>query len=166
MWSVVHTNANHEAQVAKFLALHDLEVYAPRFAPAGHTRPGSVRDRRQRWVFPGYLFVRVPPEFGRWDLIHWAPGVRRVLSTDGSPSLIANGVVDRLRQRLAEPMPARRHARFTAGQPVVIERGPLAMVDAIFDRDLNTAERVQVLVRLLGRSMPVAVDAAILRSVG
>jgi len=154
MWSVVHTNANHEAQVAKFLALHDLEVYAPRFAPGGRTRPGSVRDRRQHWVFPGYLFVRVPPAFARWDLVHWAPGVRRVLSADGSPSVVA------------APMTARRHVRFTTGQPVVIERGPLAMVDAIFDRDLNTSERVQVLVRLLGRSMPVVVDAAILRPAG
>ena len=166
MWSVVHTNANHEAQVAKFLALHDLEVYAPRFAPAGRTRPGSVRDRRQHWVFPGYLFVRVPPAFARWDLVHWAPGVRRVLSADGSPSVVADGVIDRLRLRLAAPMTARRHVRFTTGQPVVIERGPLAMVDAIFDRDLNTSERVQVLVRLLGRSMPVVVDAAILRPAG
>ena len=32
MWNVVHTNANHEAQVAKFLALHDVEVYV------GHLR--------------------------------------------------------------------------------------------------------------------------------
>ena len=55
---------------------------------------------------------------------------------------------------------------FTPGQPVVIERGPLAMVDAIFERELNTSERVQVLVRLLGRSMPIAVDAASLRPAG
>ena len=104
--------------------------------------------------------------FARWDLVHWAPGVRRVLSADGSPSVVADGVIDRLRLRLAAPMTARRHVRFTTGQPVVIERGPLAMVDAIFDRDLNTSERVQVLVRLLGRSMPVVVDAAILRPAG
>ena len=94
MWNVVHTNANHEAQVAKFLALHDVEVYAPRFAAAARTRSGSVRDRRQRWVFPGYLFIRVPARFDRWDLVQWAPGVRRVLSTGGSPDTLVDGVID------------------------------------------------------------------------
>ena len=166
MWNVVYTNANHEAQLAKFLTLLDLEVYAPRFAPKARTRPGSVRDRRQLWVFPGYLFIRVPPRFDRWDLVQWAPGVRRILSTDGSASTLADDVIERLRLRLAGPMPARRRPRFRPGQPVVIECGPLAMVDAIFEKDLNTSERVQVLVRLLGRSMPVAIDAAILRPAG
>jgi len=108
----------------------------------------------------------VPPQFGRWDLVQWAPGVRRVLSTGGSPDALADGVIDRLRLRLAGRPPARSRPMFTPGQPVVIERGPLAMVDAIFERELNTSERVQVLVRLLGRSMPIAVDAASLRPAG
>jgi transcriptional antiterminator RfaH len=163
MWNVVHTHAHHEAQVATFLRLQGAEVYAPQFAQPKGVRAGSVRDQRRRWVFPGYLFIKLPPSFDRWDLVHWAPGVRRVLTQDGSPSSLGDAIVDRLRTRLAQPM-ARRPI-FTHGQPVVIERGPLAMVDAIFDRELNTSERVQVLVHLLGRPMTVAVDAASVRAV-
>jgi transcription antitermination factor NusG len=166
VWNVVHTNPNHEAQVAKFLGLHAIEVYAPQFALPARTRPGSVRDRRRRFVFPGYLFLRVPHQFGRWDLVHWAPGVRRVLSDNGSPATVSDAVVDRIRERLVEETTVRKRLPFTPGQPVVIERGPLAMVDAIFDKALNTSERVQVLVHLLGRLMTVAVDAAILRAAG
>jgi transcriptional antiterminator RfaH len=164
VWNVLHTNANHENQVAKFLALHDIEVYVPRFPAAAGTRSGSVRDLRPRLVFPGYLFLKLPIGFTRWDVIQWAPGVRRVLSDGGSPSGVPDAVVDRLRLRLAQA--TRRRPAFTRGQPVVIERGPLAMVDAIFDRELNTSERVQVLVQLLGRPMTVVVDAAILRPAG
>jgi hypothetical protein len=40
------------------------------------------------------------------------------------------------------------------------------MVDAIFDRDLDGPARVQVLVQLLGRQMPVSLDPAILRAAG
>src|SRR2546428_5416154 len=164
MWNVVQVNANHEAQVAKFLALQGIEVYASRFPAAAGTRPGSVRDRKSRWVFPGYLFLKPAADFTRWDVIQWAPGVRRVLSDGGSPSGVPEVVVDRLRLRLAQA--PGRHPAFTRGQPVVIESGPLAMVDAIFDRELNTSERVQVLVQLLGRPMTVVVDAAILRLAG
>jgi transcription antitermination factor NusG len=165
VWNVIYISPNHDAQVAKLLGLHGIEVYAPEFAPPARTRPGSVRDRRRRFVFPGYLFLRVPREFRRWDLVHWAPGVRRVLTENGSPTAVSDAVVDRIRTRLLETAIGRRPT-FTHGQPVVIERGPLAMVDAIFDRVLNTSERVQVLVHLLGRPMTVAVDPAILRAAG
>jgi len=166
VWNVLYTNPNQDTQVAKFLGLHGIEVYAPQFAPAARTRPGSVRDRRRRLVFPGYLFLRVPPQFRHWDVVRWAPGVRRVLSDNGAPACVADAVVDRIRVRLMEEPAIGRPPKFTPGQPVVIERGPLAMVDAIFDRALNTSERVQVLVHLLGRPMTVAVDAAVLRSAG
>ena len=166
MWNVAHTKPNQEGQVAKFLALHQIEAYAPHFAPPARTRPGSVRDRRQRLVFPGYLFLRVPPRFARWDLVHWAPGVRRVLTDGGSPARVQDGIVERIRERLFEEAGSRTRLAFTPGQRLVIERGPLAMVDAIFDKALNSSERVQVLVHLLGRPMTVAVDAAILRPAG
>jgi len=166
MWNVAHTKPHQEAQVAKFLGLHQIEAYAPQFAPPARTRPGSVRDRRQRLVFPGYLFLRVPPRFARWDLVHWAPGVRRVLTDGGSPARVQDGIVERIRERLFEEAGSRTRLAFTPGQRLVIERGPLAMVDAIFDKALNSSERVQVLVHLLGRPMTVAVDAAILRPAG
>src|SRR2546425_799300 len=127
VWNVVQVNANHGAQVAKFLALQGIEVYAPRFPAAAGTRPGSVRDRKSRWVFPGYLFLKPAADFTRWDVIQWAPGVRRVLSDGGSPSSVPEGVVDRLRLRLAQA-PSRRPA-FTRGQPARIQDWPLAMGD-------------------------------------
>ena len=51
-----------------------------------------------------------------------------------------------------------------AGESVVIEAGPLRMVDAIFERNLDAAQRVQVLVHLLGRPLTVELDAAIVRA--
>lgn len=146
--------------MAKFLALHGIEVYAPQFPPLSRTRPGSVRDRRHRWVFPGYLFFRVPAGLEWWTVVHRAPGVRRVLTSDGGPALVPGAVIDRLWERLSRPA---ARTRFRAGQPVLIVDGPLAMVDAIFDRELNTSERVQVLITLLGRTTAVAIDAAMLR---
>lgn len=148
------------------LAVHDVLAYAPKFAAPPRTKPGSVRDLRQRWVFPGYLFFKAPADFAQWDLIRWAPGVRRILGQDGEPGGLDDTVVDHIRQRVAEL--AFRPARysFRSGQSVQILSGPLRMVDAIFDRDLDGPARVQVLVQLLGRQMPVRLDPAILRATG
>src|SRR5207247_8969194 len=141
MWNVAHTKPNQEAQVAKFLGLHRIEAYAPQFAPRARIRPGSVRDRRQRLVFPGYLFLRVPPGFARWDLVHWAPGVRRVLTDGGSPARVQDGIVERIRERLFEEAGSRPRPAFPPRQRPGHQGRPPAMGAAVLGKSLNTPER-------------------------
>src|SRR4030088_624247 len=88
MWHVVHVSPNGEPQVCKYLGLQGIEAYAPRFPAPPRTKPGSVRDRRQRWVFPGYVFFKIAAGFERSDLIRWAPGVRRMLQEGGGAATL------------------------------------------------------------------------------
>jgi transcription antitermination factor NusG len=164
MWHVLHAAPNCEPQVCKFLGLHDIEGYAPQFPPAPRTKRGSVRDRKHRWVFPGYVFFKLPHGFTSWDLIRWAPGVRRMLHEDGAPALLGDDVIDHVRRRLSERELAPIRPALRKGQPIVIQSGPLRMVDAIFEKNLDASERVQVLVQLLGRPLTVELDAAIVRA--
>jgi transcription antitermination factor NusG len=99
-------------------------------------------------------------------MIRWAPGVRRVLQEDGSAACLSDELIDHLKSRLAERSlrPGRRS--FERGQPVVIQSGPLRMVDAIFEKELDAPSRVQILVNLLGRPLAVEVDPTILRVAG
>lgn len=166
MWHVAYASPHGEPQLCKYMAIHGVESYTPQFPPALRTKPGSVRDRQHRWVFPGYVFFRIPTGFAEWDIIRWAPGVRRLLQQDGSPAGLSDEIIGRLRQRLAERSMAPAERRFTRGQAVVIESGPLRMVDAIFERELDSSERLRILVNLLGRSVPVDLDAAIVRAAG
>jgi len=166
MWHVLHVAPNGESQVCKYLGLHGIEGYAPQFPAPPRTKPGSVRDRKQRWVFPGYVFLKIAEGFANWDLIRWAPGVRRMLQEDGAPGTIDDAIVSHVRQRLAERslMPIR--PTFQRGQSVVIQSGPFRMVDAIFEKNLDAPARVQILVHLLGRPLAVEVDPAILKAAG
>jgi transcription antitermination factor NusG len=166
MWHVLHVAPNCEPQVCKYLGLHEIEGYAPQFAPPPRTKPGSVRDRKHRWVFPGYVFLKIGEGFTSWDLIRWAPGVRRMLNEDGQPGTLPDEVIDRLRLRLAERQLTPKSASLYKGQRVVIESGPLRMVDAIFEKNLDAAQRVLVLVQMLGRPLAVELDSAIVRAAG
>jgi transcription antitermination factor NusG len=167
MWHVLQTAPHKEPQVCKFLALQGLPSYAPEFGRVQRTRPGSVRDTARHWIFPGYVFFQVPDGYSRWDPVRWAPGVRRLLQQDGSPAFVDDTVMERLRLRVvAMARPRHGGAGFQTGQRVVIERGPLAMVDALFDRCLKASDRVSVLVQLLGRLVAVEVDPVILRAAG
>jgi len=166
MWHVLHAAPNCEPQVCKYLGLHGIDGYAPQFPPPARTKPGSVRDRKHRWVFPGYVFFKIEKGFSRWDQIRWAPGVRRMLQEDGAPATLGDEIIQHLRLRLAERQLTPKRASLYKGQPVVIESGPLRMVDAIFEKNLDASQRVQVLVHMLGRSLPVEVDAAFVRAAG
>jgi transcription antitermination factor NusG len=166
MWHVLHTAPQAEPQVCKFLAVQGLDTYAPQFLPPTRTKRGSVRDRRRRWVFPGYLFLKVPDGFMQWDVIRWAPGVRRLLQEEGAPAVLADSIIEHLRLRLAENRFSTPRQTFHPGQRVLIERGPLAAVDAIFDSELDARARVRVLVQLLGRQVAVEIDPAALRPAG
>jgi transcription antitermination factor NusG len=116
-------------------------------------------------VFPGYLFFRVPSGFGHWDAIRWAPGVRRILQQDGEPATVGEDFVALIRRRLAQGLLRPTAPRFKKGDAVIIERGPLTAVDAIFDCELDGPHRVQILINMMQRTIPVRVDAADLRSV-
>jgi len=165
MWYVVHAAPQSEHRVCEYLGFLGMEAYAPQFPPPPRTRAGSVRDRRSRWLFPRYIFFRTPADFEDWGRIRWAPGVHRLLESDGTVATIGDDIVEHLRRRLAE----RRlisSRRWRPGQPVSITRGPLRMVDAIFDSELDAPSRVRVLVTLLGRQIPVEVDPALLSPTG
>jgi transcription antitermination factor NusG len=164
MWYVLHVAPNGEPQVCKYLGLHGMEAYAPQFPAPPRTKPGSVRDRRHRWLFPGYVFFKIQSDFARWDLIRWAPGVRRMLQEDGGPGTVDDLVVDHVRRRLAERSLTQTRPTLRKGQTVLIQSGPLRMVDAIFEKNLDATQRVQVLVQLLGRPLSVELDAAIVRA--
>lgn len=166
MWGVVQVAPNSERAVCGLLALSQIETYAPRFPPPRRTRPGSVRHQRPRWVFPGYLFYRVADDFEDWNAIRWAAGVRRVLQVDGAPAVVGGAVIEHLRRRLAEGSLQDSTSAFVPGQLVHIERGPLAAVDAIFERELDSPARVQILVNLVGRQLSVRIDPEVLRNAG
>jgi transcription antitermination factor NusG len=164
MWHALHTTPNRERQVAQLLEQRDVRTYLPRFDRPGRTMAGSVRGRRPRWVFPGYVFFRVRPDSDSWQYISRTAGVRRVLTEDAQPAVLADAVIEHLERRLREGLLQPPRRGFQPGEPVVIERGSLAAVDAIFDHELDKPSRVLILVHLLGRPVHVQIDPNHIRS--
>jgi transcription antitermination factor NusG len=164
VWCVLRSAPHRELLVCKQLDGYGIETYAPEFSRGSRTRPGSVRDRRHRWVFPGYVFFRPPADSDGWRIVRWAPGVRGILEVDGGPGALSDVVVRHLQRRIADMTMAPTAAPFKQGEPVVVERGPFAAVDAIFDCQLDSPARVQILVQMMGRELPVQIDPSYLRS--
>lgn len=160
---MLQTAPQRELPLAKLLEARGLRARVPQFPLPKRARVDSIRSSRPRLVFPGYLFFKVPPAFRDWDAIKWADGVRRILQHGEGPAAIDDAIVDHLESRLAAGELTRSKPAFSSGQQVLIERGAMAAVDAIFDQYLDTYSRVRVLVEMMGRSVPVQVDLGDLR---
>ena len=163
-WCAVQTSPHAELHVCRHLAVLGLESYAPEFPHGPRTRPGSVRDGRHHWLFPGYVFFRPPEDRGAYVAVRRLPGVVRILEQDGAPALLSDTVIRHIRRQLAERALRPPGPRFTPGERLVIDGGPLAPLNAVFDRELDGPARVQVLVQLMGRELPVSIDAMHLKS--
>lgn len=153
-WYALYTKPKKEYQVDSFLRGKGIETYLPTVA-----RRARRKDRPDRQVFfPCYLFARLDLTRVPRSSIDWMPGVRRIVGFGGTPAIVPDAMVNLLRERLSEyeEHPA---GLFQKGDRVRIISGPLRDLEAVFDSSLSAVDRVCVLLDVMGRLTPVAIDS-------
>jgi transcription antitermination factor NusG len=157
-WGVIRSEPQREHVAERFLQLAKFEVYYPCIAVAGRKRPAPL--------FPSYLFARFN---GVWHEARRTPGVLALVMSDGQPARIADEIVESIKMRqdsdglirLRQPEPP----SFRRGDAVRITKGPLADRLGIFEH-MSGAERVAVLLSLLGRTVTVRLPSSDIEEVG
>lgn len=153
-WYALYTKPKKEYQVDSFLRGKGFETYLPTVA-----RRVRRRDRPSHQVFfPCYLFARLDLTRVPRSSIDWMPGVRRIVGFGGAPAIVPDEMVNLVRDRLSEydENPA---GPFRKGDRVRIVSGPLRDLEAVFDSPLSAADRVCILLDVMGRLTPVAIDS-------
>lgn len=159
-WYAVQAKRHNETRVIRNLSQQVIPTFLPLVEVVRHRR--GRRLALLEPLFPGYLFVRLEPmevNPGLWHAVRWTPGVRSILGTEGAPVAVPDGVVEAINDRVRDLGFVRPGAPFAPNARVLVRRGPLAGLEAVFDRPLSPAGRVRVLMQLLGRQRPVEVDA-------
>jgi len=154
-WYALYTKPKKEHQVNTYLQGQGVATFLPTMR-----RKARRRDRPDRVVyFPNYLFARLDFDQMPHSSVAWMPGVHRIISAGEQPLIVADEVVDLVRRRLVEKEDE-GYSEFQVGDTVRIVSGPLRDLDAIFDRPASAAERVRVLLDVMGRMTPVEVDVS------
>jgi transcriptional antiterminator RfaH len=152
-WYALYTKPKKEHQVNTFLQGQGIETYLPTVQ-----RKVRRRDRPDRVVyFPCYLFARLNFQVTPKSSIAWMPGIRRIVSTGEQPLVVADEIVSTIRRRL-EGVEKIEYGGFQKGDRVRITEGPLKDLDAVFERSMTSAERVRILLDVMGRMTPVEID--------
>lgn len=156
-WYTLHSKPGAERQLAAALQERGIETYVPEIkSKTGQNSPCK------KPLFPCYLFCRVDLEAVGLSRIQWTPGLRRVVAFGGKPAAMPQKVIDLLRARLDHMQAGGGlpNHPFEPGDTVRIVEGPFKDMLAIFEGPMTSAERVQVLLDILGRASRMHVDAS------
>lgn len=156
-WYTLHTKPKAEYQVTAVLQQREIETYLPEIVT-----PTANKGKRKQPFFPCYLFARI--DFARVGLsvVQWTPGLRRVVTFEEQPATVPAEMIALIRQKLDQLEAAGGLPRynFKYGDTVRIKEGPFQDMLALFNEPTTSAERVQVLLNILGQACRVKLDIA------
>ena len=159
-WYALYTKPRKEHQVETTLRGQGIETYLPTVE-----RKVRRRDRPDRVVyFPCYLFARIDLDVVPRSSIDWMPGIRRIVGSRGQPAVVDDEIVEMVRSRL-DTIEEVGYAGLKRGDRVRIVSGPLRDLEAVFDQPMSPANRVRVLLYVVGRMTPVEIDYSDIKSI-
>ena len=162
-WFVVHTKPRQEHRALVNLERQGYPCYLPVLAVE------KIRQKRlvpiEEPLFPRYLFIRLDSSMtGKsWGPIRSTLGVSRLVSFGQEPTRVDPVLIQMLQTRdtLRDAAPQRL---FETGESVVIQDGPFAGIEAIYQ--MNDGEsRAMVLIDLLNKPTRLKIEVASLRKV-
>lgn len=146
-WYLIHSKPNKEGFLCRQLQSNAFEAFCPEI----RVQPINPRARTRKPYFPGYVFVHLDPEQVPWSSLGWMPGASGFVSFDGRPADVPENLIEGIRRRVASVNAAGGELfdGLKPGDALVIQDGPFAGYEAIFDARLSGVDRVRVLLKML-----------------
>jgi len=160
----MRSKPNKENFLADQLQAHGVEV----FFPTLRVNPVNPRSRKIRSYFPNYLFVHVDLDEINVSDLRWMPGASGLVSFDGEPASVPDLLIAAIKKQveLFNETVKDQQKNFQHGDSVLIQDGPFAGYEAVFDTHISGQDRVRVLLNLLQRrQMPVEIASRQIRRV-
>jgi len=157
-WFAVWTRSRFEARVMTQLREKQIEAFLPTI-----TRWSRWKDRKKRidWpLFPGYCFVRIPPEDSM--PVRKCTGVVEIIANQGVLAAVPDEEVEAIRTLVTSELAYDPCPLIEVGSMVEVVRGPLRGVAGRLIRK-GAHARLVLAVNLIGQGVSVEVDAADVR---
>ena len=145
-WYVVNTKPRQEQMAEKSLQYLDLKTFLPLIQ-----KNLGIRKKPQSLVyplFPGYFFVSFDID-RHYRAVRYAHGVRDVITYGTVPTAIDDSTIFFIRSRLKEGVLPQTPSTFKTGETVRITSGSFEGFEAVFEGEMNSKDRVVLLLNSL-----------------
>jgi len=146
-WYAIRSKPNKEDFLAGQLEAYGIEVFCPRI----FVKTVNPRARKVRAYFPSYLFAHVDLEKVNSSTLRWMPGAVSLISFDGQPAPVPDLLIAAIERQVQFINASQKQFMddLKPGDPVLVQDGPFAGYEAIFDGRISGRDRVRVLLNLL-----------------
>jgi transcriptional antiterminator RfaH len=159
-WFAVYTKPQKEEYAELNLRLRSIDTFFPKLF-----LPKAVKRKKQIVpLFPNYLFVHCEIISEEYGTIVWCPGVKRLVSFNGTPATIDDSIVEFLMGHAGTDGVIAARCNVEVGQRVSIEGGPFDGLVGIIQEPPNARGRVKVLLQLLNRETKVDVPVQFIKA--
>ncbi len=161
-WYALQSKPNKEDALFDQLENQGIDVFYPRI----RVTPVNPRAKKLKAYFPGYMFIHADLEETGISTFQWMPFARGMVAFDQEPATVPETLINAIRKRVENVNAAGGEVfeGLQKGETVLIQEGPFAGYEAIFDLRLTGSERVRVLIKLLSqRQVPVELSAGQIR---
>jgi transcription antitermination factor NusG len=160
LWFALRVRSNFERIAAEHLRQRGFEEFAPTYKTE---RQWSDRKKQvDAYLFPGYVFCRLDPN-DRLPVLT-IPGAVALVGFGNGPAPIPDVELESVKKMVGSGLLVAPWPFLTAGQAVLIERGPLTGVEGTL-ATIKKTFRLVVSVELLQRSVSVEIDRSWVRPV-
>jgi len=154
-WYAVNTKPCCEAIACASLDRHGVEVFLPmlreRKVLHGKCRPTTSP------LFPRYLFAKFDVS-SQLRAVTYARGVKSIVTFGSGPSMVDESIIHAIRSQLTEGVIELPEDRFSPGQVVRIQDGPLCGLEAVFERKLEGTSRAVLLLKAISFQARVSLE--------
>ena len=161
-WYALRCKSNMEFVVDNQLETRNVARYLPVYS----VNPVNSRSRRMRPYFPGYLFLHGHPDDFYAQRVFLMRGVIGLISFDDIPATIQPNLIEAVRRQTSRLNQEQKceHSGFEPGDVVLIEDNTIGQIEGVFEKCINSQERVSVLLKMMhGKMMRLEVPAGRVR---
>jgi transcriptional antiterminator RfaH len=143
-WYLAQTHPKQEERASNNLKSFGVETLAPMFKDRRRNFYTGKVTLHAKPLFPSYIFAKfVANEL--YQKARYTRGIRRFVSFGGSPAVVDEEIIAMIRSRISEDGFASIDEDLEPGDEVIIKDGPLRTFAGVFEREMNGADRVRVL---------------------
>ena len=159
-WFAVYTKPQKEDYAELNLRMRGIDTFLPKLL-----LPKSAKRKKQVVaLFLNYLFVRCESISEEYSSIVWCPGVKRLVSFNGTPAIVDDLIVEFLMSQTTADGVIASRCNVEVGQEVSIDGGPFDGLVGIIQQPPNARGRVRVLLQLLNRETNVDVPVEFIKA--
>jgi transcriptional antiterminator RfaH len=159
-WYVVHTQPREERRAERNLRIQRYTVFAPFLRRnARHARQWKTTEVP---LFPGYIFVKLDLARDRWLSINGTAGVTALLAVRDRPLPLPEGLVEALIAGQRGRSTGSDDEELHVSESVQLNGDPFAGLVGRIEH-VDAKGRVQVLLEIMGRAVPVQTHRSQLR---